>query len=299
MALTCALVARIEAQPAAGSPSRPATSDDQHAGHAQEEPTPAASPKVAGQDQHDHAHDGGAPQALPPFVPPLTDDDRKAAFPDVEGHAVHDQAMNHFILFDQFEWQPAGDGNGLNVDGKGWIGRDRDRLWIRTEGETEGRRVDEAQAHVLYGRQLWRWWDLVGGIRQDVRPGPAQTWVAVGVQGLAPYWFAIEATAYFGTSGRTQARFEVEYELLLTNRLVLQPLLEVELFGKSDPVRGIGAGLSTTEAGLRIRYEFRREVAPYIGLIWRQRYGQTADFAESSGEVARGMQFVSGVRVWF
>jgi copper resistance protein B len=238
------------------------------------------------------------PQQLPPFIPPLTDDDRKAAFPDVHGHTVHDNAVHYFVLADQLEWQSV-DGGGLNLDTKGWIGRDRDRLWFRAEGDREGDDIGEAEAHVLYGRQFSRWWDVVGGIRQDFEPGPAQTWAAIGVQGLAPYWFEVEATAYLGASGRTHARLEVEYELLLTNRLVLQPLVEVELFGKSDPERGIGAGLSTTEAGVRLRYEFRREFAPYVGVVWNRKYGGTADFARAAGEEDGGARFVTGLRLWF
>jgi len=125
------------------------------------------------------------------------------------------------------------------------------------------------------------------------------TWAAIGVQGLAPYWFELEATVYVGESGRTQARLEVEYELLLTNRLVLQPLIEVELSGTSDPARGIGAGLSTTDVGLRLRYEFQRELAPYIGITWNRKYGKAADFAVAAGEDAGGARVVAGLRLWF
>jgi copper resistance protein B len=224
-------------------------------------------------------------QTLPPFIPPLTDEDRKAAFPDVEGHAVHDRALHYYVLLDQLEWQTVDNGSGLNLDGKGWIGRDRDRIWFRAEGDGEEGRVDEAQAHVLYARQFSRWWDIVGGIRQDFRPRPAQTWAAIGVQGLAPYWFEIEVTAYVGASGRTDARFEVEYELLLTNRLILQPLVEADIFGKSDPERGVGAGVSTTDTGFRLRYEFRREVAPYAGVVWSNKWGKTG-----------GARLVTGLR---
>jgi copper resistance protein B len=190
-------------------------------------------------------------EELPPFIPPVTEEDRSAAFPDVQGHAVHDAAINHFVLFGQLEWQSAAGRTGLNVDAKGWIGRDRDRVWFRAEGDGEDGRVGEAEAHGLYGRQFSRWWDLVVGVRQDFQPGPSRTWAAIGIQGLAPYWFEVELTGYVGASGRTHLRGEVEYELLLTNRLVLQPLMEVELFGKSDLERGVGAGLSTTDAGLR------------------------------------------------
>ena len=279
--LVLALSSPAFAQPSAAAQPPQSGAASQHSGHQQEKPKPTSPAQK---------------QDLPPFIPPLTDEDRKAAFPDVRGHTVHDNGVHYFVLADQLEWQSV---EGLNLDTKGWVGRDRNRFWFRAEGEREGGDVGDAEAHLLYGRQFSRWWDVVGGIRQDFEPGPAQTWAAIGVQGLAPYWFEVEATAYVGASGRTQARLEVEYELLLTNRLVLQPLVEVELFGKSDPERGIGAGLSTTEAGVRLRYEFRREFAPYIGVIWNRKFGGTADFAEAAGEEVGGARFVTGLRLWF
>ena len=263
----------------------------------------AAAPVVAQQEQSKPSaaatEPARKPLELPPFIPPVTDDARKAAFPDVEGHAVHDRSMNYFVLFDQLEFQATEGANGVNIDSRGWVGRDRDRLWFRAEGDGEGGSVGEAQTHVLYGRQFARYWDFVGGIRQDFSPGPAQTWAAFGVQGLAPYWFDIEATVYVGGAGRTHARFEVEYELLFTNRLVLQPLFEVELVGKSDPERGVGAGLSTTDLGFRLRYEIKREFAPYVGITWNNKWGKTADFAEAAGESTGGARFVTGLRLWF
>ena len=159
--------------------------------------------------------------------------------------------------------------------------------------------VGEAHTHVLYGRQFSRWWDMVAGVRQDFKPGSPQTWAAFGVQGLAPYWFEIEATGYIGGSGRTHARVEIEYELLFTNRLILQPLFEVDVFGKSDPERGIGAGLSMTDLGLRLRYEFKREMAPYVGISWNNKWGKTADFAKAAGEEAGDSRLVTGLRLWF
>src|SRR5262245_60267155 len=271
----------------------------QHEGQ-QQEKSKAAPQKPAAGDAVDHSQHQQAPRELPPFIPPITDEDRKAAFPqDVEGHAVHDRALNYYVLFDQFEWQSNAGGTGVNLDTKGWIGRDRDRLWFRAEGDGEDGRVGEAEAHFLYGRQFARWWDVVAGVRQDFEPGPSRTWAAFGIQGLAPYWFEVELTGYVGASGRTHFRGEVEYELLLTNRLVLQPLVEVEVFGKSDPERGIGAGLRTTEAGVRLRYEFKREFAPYVGVVWSNKWGKTADFAEAAGEDTGGARFVTGVRLWF
>jgi copper resistance protein B len=272
----------------------------QHAGHQQEPPKATAPQKPASADATDHSQHKQAPRELPHFIPPITDEARKAAFPqDVEGHAVHDRSLHYYVLFDQLEWQSNAGSTGLNLDTKGWVGRDRDRLWFRAEGDSEDGDIGEAEAHVLYGRQFARWWDLVAGVRQDFEPGPSRTWAAFGVQGLAPYWFEVELTGYIGASGRTHLRGEVEYELLLTNRLVLQPLVEVALFGKSDPERGIGAGISTTDVGFRVRYEFKREFAPYIGMTWNNKWGQTADFADAAGEGTGGARFVTGLRLWF
>ncbi|MPZ20775.1 MAG: copper resistance protein CopB [Luteitalea sp.] len=276
------------------SPSRQASqrpAGHQHHQHPRQEP--AETPRTSSPQE-----DPEASYPLPPNVPPLTDADREAAFPDVQGHKTLDNALNYFLLFDQLEGLAGGDQAAGSWDTKGWIGWDRDRFWFRTEGEGEGGRLGKAEAHLLYGRAIARWWDVVAGIRQDFEPGPAQTWAAIGIQGLAPYWFEVEATAYVGASGRTRFRLETEYELLLTNRLILQPLVEVNFAGKSDPERGIGAGLSTAEAGLRLRYEVRRELAPYIGVVWNRKFFGTADYAEAANEETRGVRFIFGVRFW-
>jgi copper resistance protein B len=255
--------------------------------------TPAA--PAAGQ-AHEHPQQpepSAPPEGQPPFIPRLSDEDRRAAFPDVEGHAAHDLAWHSFVLVDGLEWRTGSDANGLSVDARGWFGGDRNRLWFRAEGESERGDLDEARGEVFYGRQISRWWDAVFGVRQDARPGSPQTWAAAGIQGLAPYWFEVEATGYVGAGGRTQVRFEVEYELLLTNRLVLKPLVELELTGKSDPERGVEAGLSRTEAGFRLRYEIRREVAPYAGIVWETWKG------DDGADGADGARFVTGLRLWF
>ena len=136
------------------------------------------------------------------------------------------------------------------------------------------------------------------GVRQDVRPGPAQTWAAVGIQGLAPYWFDVEATMYIGASGRTQARLRAEYDLLLTNRLIVQPLAQVDLAGRDDPRRKVGAGLSSSEVGVRLRYEIRRELAPYIGVTWNRQWANPATFAAPADGRHAGPRFVIGARIW-
>lgn len=278
--------------------------DKQPAKPAPKPPTKDEAPQGQGQkpavDHSAHAAEGDkTPQQPKEPIPELTDADRAAAFPpDLGGHAVHDRAINYMLLFDQFEWQGGGNGGG-NWDNLSWIGGDRNRVWLRSEGESGGGQVENAFVDALFGRAFARWWDVVAGVRQDFRPGDAQAWVGGGIQGLAPYWFEVEATGYVGGGGRTLARLEAQYELLLTNRLILQPLIEAEFFGKSDPERGIGAGLSTLEGGLRIRYEFRREFAPYVGLTWNRKLFGTADLARSKNIDVGGARFAVGLRFWF
>jgi copper resistance protein B len=232
-------------------------------------------------------------------LPPITEADRAAAFPqNMEGHTVHDQKWMYHVLFDQLEWQGTNAG-GVKLENTTWIGGDIDRLWLRFDAESDDGRLEGASAHALWGHSFSRWWDVVAGIRQDVRPGDPQTWAAVGIQGLAPYWFEVEATGYIGAGGRTQLRFEVEYDLLLTNRLILQPLLETTINGRSDPERGMGAGLSSLETGLRLRYEIRRELAPYVGVSWHRSFFGTADHARAAGEDVGAARVAVGVRTWF
>jgi copper resistance protein B len=235
----------------------------------------------------------------PAAVPPVTDEDRRAAFPDVHGHDVHDTAITYKVLFDQLEWQYLHGKHGLRWDSSNWIGGDRSRLWIKTEGEAVDGVVDEADVRVLYGRSFSRWWDWVAGVRQDFRPSPSHTWLTIGLHGVAPQWVEIDAMAYVGPNGHTAARLEAEHELLVTNRLILQPLVELSFAGKDDPDRGIGAGLTTAEVGFRLRYEIRREVAPYAGVVWHRKLFGTADYATAEDRDIGGWHVVAGLRTWF
>jgi len=291
--------------------------DDSHATHKQAD-APATKPEQAasgphashvGMDTHDpHAgHAGHAGQAMDAGastlprdpIPVPTDADRAAAFPDLhEGHA-HGTSINSLVRFNRFEAWDADPGTGQAWEGSAWIGGDVQRLWLRSEGEREHGHTKAADLEVLYGRGISPWWDLVAGVRHDFAPGPSQSWAALGVQGMAPYKFEVSATAYLGERGHSAFVAEAEYELLLTNRLVLQPLVEVELRGQDDPVRGIGSGLSSAEAGLRLRYEFTRRFAPYIGLVHERTFGGTADYRRSEGEATRETRWVAGVRWWF
>jgi copper resistance protein B len=283
--------------PSAALAQDPAPPADPHSGgdHAGHDQMPDQQP------QHEHpTHDERlSTGTLPDFIPPLTDADRQAAFPDVQGHSLHDEAVHSLVLFDQLEWLTGDGASAFNWDNKGWVGGDRDRIWFRTEGAAAESDLEHAEAQIFYGRAIATWWDVLVGVRQDFGPGPDRTWAALGLQGLAPYWFEVEATAYVGESGRTAFRVETEYELLLTNRLVAQPLVEFELYGKDDPERGIGAGFSSGELGLRLRYEVRREIAPYVGVLWERKFFGTADLARAAGERTDGARLLLGIRGWF
>jgi copper resistance protein B len=232
-------------------------------------------------------------------IPPLTDADRTAAFPDVGGHPVHDNSLQKYVLVDQLEAWDADEGNALAWEALGWVGTDLNRVWLRSEGERVDSATKSADIEVLYGRSVARWWDVVAGVRHDFGAGPSQTFAAIGVVGLAPYKFDVEATAYIGDSGQSAARLQAEYDTLLTNRLILQWLAEAELYGKDDARRGVGSGLSTIQAALRLRYEFTRQFAPYIGLVWERAYGDTADLRRDEGEDIDDTRFVAGLRIWF
>lgn len=271
--------------------------------HAAMQAKPA--PVVADDDHStmDHSqHGSDAPNEPRTPIPPITDADREAAKPPMHGHA-HGEGVYSYLLFDRLEaWDAdsdAGSGTGQAWEAQGWIGTDRHRLWLRSEGEREGGHTESADVEVLYGRPVARWWDLVAGVRHDIAPGKDQNFAAIGVMGMAPQKFEVEATVYLGASGQTAARVEAEYELLLTNRLILQPVIEAEWHGKRDASRGIGSGLGTVEAGLRLRYEFTRRFAPYVGLVHERNFGATADFMRDEGEATRDTRVVAGVRFWF
>lgn len=232
-------------------------------------------------------------------IPAVTDVDRAAAFPELHHAMQHGADLHSFVLLDRLEAWDADHGSGQAWEAQAWIGGDLSRLWLRSEGERVDGHTESADLEVLYGRSVSAWWDVVGGVRHDFQPGSSQTWAAIGLQGLAPYKFEVQATAYLGESGQTAADIEVEYELLLTNRLILQPLVELEWHGKDDPQRGIGTGLGKVEAGLRLRYEVTRRFAPYVGVVHERAFGGTADLHEAAGEDTRDTRVVAGLRLWF
>ncbi|RNF86553.1 copper resistance protein B [Montanilutibacter psychrotolerans] len=250
----------------------------------------------------DHAAMGhGTPPPSEPRtpIPVITDADRAAAVPPTGGHGMHDNRPRSFVLLDRFETWNAPHGTGLAWDGQGWFGTDLHRLWVRGEGERVDGATEHASIEALYGRSIGPWWDVVAGLRHDFGGGPSRDAAAIGVMGLSPYKFEIEATAYIDGSGRTEARLEAEYDTLITNRLILQSSVEASVFGEDDVQRGIGSGLGTAEVGLRLRYEFTRRFAPYVGVVHERAFGRTADLRRGAGDGADDTRVVAGVRIWF
>src|SRR5579885_3139464 len=159
--------------------------------------------------------------------------------------------------------------------------------------------VDDGRHEFLYDRAITTYFDLQAGLRSDIDSRSTRHWGAVGIQGLAPLFFDIEATAYVSDQGHFAARFKGSYDLLITQRLVLQPEAELNLYSKADPARLVGAGFSDLDLGLRLRYEITRKFAPYIGVSYENKFGQTASLARRAGESTNGVRLLLGVRMWF
>lgn len=212
---------------------------------------------------------------------------------------MEDDPLLAMPIVDEFELRDAGGENTLSWDSQGWIGKDLHKLWIKFEGERTAGSTEELELQFLYSKAIARYWEFQVGVRQDFEPSPSRTWAAIGVQGLAPYFFETDIAFFVGDSGRTALRLETEYELLLTQRLILTPDIEVNFYGKDDAEILVGSGLSEIEIGLRLRYEIRRQFAPYVGVNWSKFFGNTANFTEAAGLETSEAQLVIGLRAWF
>lgn len=226
-------------------------------------------------------------------------DSGKYALPGPRQLRLADEHSFGSLLVDRLERVDTSDGYATAYDAQAWFGRDYDRLVVKAEGDYGKGKLQEARTELLWGHAIATFWDTQLGARYDSGVGPDRGWLAFGVQGLAPYWFEVDATAYVGEEGRTALRLSGEYEFLLTQRLILQPRLEVNVYGKSDEALSIGSGLSDGAAGLRLRYEFTRQFAPYVGVERAGKFGKTADLARIAGEKTDETRWVAGVRFWF
>jgi copper resistance protein B len=219
--------------------------------------------------------------------------------PTHESMGMGNDILGHF-LFNQLEGRTNGPDNEFRWDGEGWIGTDMNKLWVKSEGFVEHGRATDGDTEALYDRPIpfLRYFDAQAGVRYDLDSDPGRTWRALGVQGLAPYFFEVAPTFYFSDRGRIAGKITGSYDLLLTNRLIVQPQIEMNFYNKRDPSRGIGSGLSEIDTGLRIRYEISRKFAPYIGVAYNGKFGETADITRAERGIAHDVRFIFGIRLW-
>ena len=317
-------------------PAQPTTVVDPHAGHDMPAPPPARPDPHAGHDmsampsaQADpHAgHDMSTMSMGPPDAPTSADnpgrppeDPLPAAALSGPTHAAdlvfgaeamaaarrtlvreNGDVRATAVIIDRLETGFGDDDETWLWDAQGWSGGDINRFWWKSEaeGDFDGG-LEEAELQALYSRAVTPFWDAQAGVRQDFRPdGEDTTHLVLGLQGLAPYWWEIDAAAFLSTGGDLTARVEAEYDQRLTQRLILQPRLEIDASASDIPELEIGSGLSSIEAGLRLRYEFRKEFAPYVGVEWSRAFGSTADYIETRGGEVDDTRFVIGLKAWF
>ncbi len=213
------------------------------------------------------------------------------------GAPVDDQRIYYHAMLDEFEGR-FGANSSFRWEGEAWAGTDMNCVYLRSEGEVTNGNVEDGQQELLYARPISTYFNLQGGLRYDLDSRPGRGWAAFGIEGLAPQFFHVSATGYASDEGHLAAKLEGSYDLLLTQTLILQPQAELNFYSKDDPVRRIGSGLSDIDLGLRLRYEFSRKFAPYIGVTYENKYGGSANFARFDGERASDLRFVAGLRMW-
>lgn len=275
---------------AAPEPAQP-TSDDPHAGH---DMSPGAAPRPAREAPPPAAFTGPRHAADTLFDPAAM----RAARHDLR----HEQGdiRTWWLMADQVEAGFGDESDAYLWDVQAWYGGDLHKIWFKSEGEgTFGESAEGAEVQALWSRAVTPWFDFQAGVRYDLRPDPERAHVVVGLQGLVPYKFEVDAAAFLSDEGDLSARFEAEYDQRVTQRLLLQPRIELDLAAQEIPEIGLGSGLTSAELGLRLRYELVREFAPYVGVEYERVFGDTADFLRAEGEETGGWKAVVGVRAWF
>jgi copper resistance protein B len=200
---------------------------------------------------------------------------------------VMDREPVGLLLLDRLEYRARSGDDAWAWGAQAWWGSYTNKLWLKSEGEGEVRgRAERADIEALYARRISTYWHLQAGVRHEARPQPSRNTAVLAIQGLAPYWFEVDASAFVGDG--LAGRLEAQYDQLLTQRWILQPRAELNFSGSADDERGVRSGLNEVELGLRLRYEIRREFAPYIGINWTRRIGEASDTA-----------LVLGLRAWY
>ncbi|MEQ8194461.1 MAG: copper resistance protein B [Rhodospirillales bacterium] len=211
-----------------------------------------------------------------------------------------DNKVFTFLEVERLEYRANDGRNSLNWEAQGWAGTDEHKLWLKTEGaRLSNGAFEDAEVQLLYSRMISDFFDAQAGLRFDIKPEPRRGFFVLGLQGLAKQFFEVDTALFVSDDGDLSARFEAEYELLLTQKLIAQASLETNIAAQKVRRLGVGAGLNDIELGLRLRYEIVREFAPYIGVHWERKLGRTADFAREEGEDIDTLAFVAGIRFWF
>ncbi|MBW4038323.1 MAG: copper resistance protein B [Acidobacteria bacterium] len=223
-----------------------------------------------------------------------------SSLPNSEPPVMDNTVFKH-VLLDQLEDRSNGPDNELRWDGQAWIGTDMNKLWLKSEGFSSLTNASDGDLEALYDHPLprIRYFDAQAGVREDLDSYPARTWAALGLEGLAPFYFQLEPTIYIRDGGNIAARMVGSYDLLLNQRWVLQPEAELNFYNKDDPARLIGSGLSDIDTGIRLRYEITRKFAPYIGFAYNGKYSTTAVYARAASESTSDPRFVFGLRLWY
>jgi len=292
----------------------PVHAQHQHQAPPQEAPPPPATgapeqpsdPSMSGMDM------GGQPASTPMRMGKMQGGRPPADARDPDAHAdgYENSTLPGFekadritvgkVLIDELEFVRSQGENGIAWSAQITQGDDNDKLWIRGQGvKIANERVDaDTSVEALWWHATGPYWGRMLGVRQDVGAG-AHSWLAAGVEGLAPYWFDIALTGYLGDDGRVAARAKASFDLRFTNRLILTPQVELNAYSAKDVDRGLGSGVTSAELGLRLRYELVRKVAPYVGYVWEPSFGGTADLRRARGEGATERRFVAGLRLWW
>ena len=306
-----------QVDPHAGHGPAGQTREDPHAGHEPANPTqadPHAGHQMDGPQADPHAGHQASERPAPPLGPPppaalrgpehAADSvfgSRTMADAREELRDTHGGLDSYRFGVDQLEIAIGEDSEGYRWEGLHfWYGGDIDKLWLKSEGEGRfGEGFERGEVQTLWSHAIGPWFDLQAGARLEFGRGPERPGLVVGLLGLAPYWFEVDGAVFLSSEGDVSARAEAEYDLRITQRLILQPRVEAELALQDVPELGIGSGVSSLEAGARLRYEIAREFAPYVGVEYERTFGDTARFARASGEDAGGWRLVLGIRAWF
>jgi copper resistance protein B len=222
---------------------------------------------------------------MPPMMPGMDTD-------------MDDAGIHHAVWLENLEGV-YGTKNGGAWDAQGWVGGDFEKLWLKSEGATLGGKTRDSKVEALWAHAILPFWDTQLGVRHDFSGGPSREWAAFGVQGIAPYWFDVELTGYIGEEARTAIRLKTEYDLHLTQRLVLKPEIELNAYGKPDRARELGAGLADGQFELRLRYEITRRFAPYVGYVYDRKFAGSAALARRAGDPVIDHRAVAGIELLF